>query len=122
MIRVLATGTFDILHPGHIYFLKKSKLYGDELHVIIGRDKNIKHKKKPIINEYQRFKMISELKVVDYVYLGDLNDKYALLKKIKPNIITLGFDQKINEILLRKNLLSLNLETKIIRIDKKRVI
>lgn len=74
MIKVLATGTFDILHPGHIYFLKKSKSYGDELHVIISRDKNIKHKKKPIIDEYQRYYMISELKIVDYVYLGDLNN------------------------------------------------
>ena len=55
-------------------FLKKSKSYGDELHVIISRDKNIKHKKKPIIDEYQRYYMISELKIVDYVYLGDLNN------------------------------------------------
>ena len=36
MVRVLATGTFDILHPGHLLYLSKAKALGDELYVISG--------------------------------------------------------------------------------------
>ncbi len=52
--RVVATGTFDLLHPGHIYYLEESKKLGDELWVIVARDMNVKHKPRPIIPEEQR--------------------------------------------------------------------
>jgi FAD synthetase len=48
-IRVLATGTFDLLHPGHLFYLEQSKALGDELVVIVARDANVKHKPRPII-------------------------------------------------------------------------
>ena len=38
MRRIVATGTFDILHPGHVYYLEQSRALGDELHVIVARD------------------------------------------------------------------------------------
>lgn len=120
MKRILATGTFDILHPGHIYYLKKSKSYGDELHVIISRDNNIKHKPKPIINEMQRMEMISELKFVDYVHLGDLRDYFNPVIKINPDIITIGFDQKFDIVELKKKLNLLKLTPQIIRIEQKK--
>lgn len=117
--KVLATGTFDILHPGHIYFLKNAKKYGDELHVIISRDLNIYHKPKPIINEIQRAKIISELKCVDYVHLGDLEDYFRPVKEIKPDIIILGFDQNFDESYLKEELNNLKLkDTIIIRLNQ----
>ncbi|MDL5503512.1 MAG: adenylyltransferase/cytidyltransferase family protein, partial [Candidatus Methanoperedens sp.] len=51
MVRVLATGTFDILHPGHLLYLSKARALGDELYVIVARDSMIKHKPKPIVPE-----------------------------------------------------------------------
>ena len=49
--RIVATGTFDILHPGHLYYLEESKKMGDELWAIVARDANVKHKPCPIIPE-----------------------------------------------------------------------
>ncbi len=51
MVRVLATGTFDILHPGHLRYLSEAKALGDELYVIVARDSMVKHKPKPIVPE-----------------------------------------------------------------------
>lgn len=44
MVRVLATGTFDILHPGHLLYLSEAKAFGNELNVIMTRDSMVKHK------------------------------------------------------------------------------
>ncbi len=74
MTRVLATGTFDLLHPGHLLYLERSKKLGDELVVIVARDVNVKHKPKPIVPEDQRLKMVQALKVVDLAILGDEKD------------------------------------------------
>lgn len=64
MIRVVATGTFDILHPGHLWYLEQSAALGDELYVIVARDVNIKHKPKPVIPEQQRCAMVDRKSVV----------------------------------------------------------
>ena len=59
--RIVATGTFDILHPGHLFYLEESKKLGDELFVIVARDANVKHKPRPIIPEDQRLAMVAAL-------------------------------------------------------------
>ncbi|HPT37527.1 MAG TPA: adenylyltransferase/cytidyltransferase family protein, partial [Methanothrix sp.] len=51
---VVATGTFDLLHPGHVLYLERSKALGDILVVIVARDVNVRHKPKPILPEEQR--------------------------------------------------------------------
>ena len=97
-IRVLAFGTFDLLHPGHISFLKQAKKLGDFLTVVIARDSTIKRYKKitPIHSESKRIKNIKDLKIADQVILGqhDLKKKYDIILKLKPDIIALGYDQK----------------------------
>ncbi|MDZ7798775.1 MAG: adenylyltransferase/cytidyltransferase family protein [Patescibacteria group bacterium] len=96
--KVLVFGTFDHLHPGHQYFLKKAKSLGNRLMVVLARDKNVKKIKgqKPSQNEKQRLIKIKNLDFVDQVFLGqdNLNHKYDIIKKIKPDIIALGYDQK----------------------------
>ena len=67
---MVATGTFDILHPGHIYYLEESRKLGDELHVIVARDRNVRHKPSPVIGEAQRLKVVQALRVVDSARLG----------------------------------------------------
>ncbi|MHC1565489.1 MAG: adenylyltransferase/cytidyltransferase family protein [Candidatus Syntropharchaeales archaeon] len=93
MVKVLATGTFDILHPGHILYLSEAKKLGDELYVIVARDENVLHKPKPILPEEQRLEMVRALKVVDHAMLGDRKDKFRLVREIVPDIIALGYDQ-----------------------------
>lgn len=116
MIRVLATGTFDILHPGHILYLQKAKELGDELYVIVSRDSMVHHKPKPIIPEDQRLKIIQALKVVDSAQLGSERDIYEPLYSIKPDIIVLGFDQHFDEQNLKEQLRRRHIDAEVVRI------
>ncbi|MEM2924194.1 MAG: adenylyltransferase/cytidyltransferase family protein [Methanocellales archaeon] len=117
-MRVLATGTFDILHPGHIAYLEEAKKLGDELFVIVARDVNIKHKPKPVIPENQRLRMVKALKIVDEAILGSESDIFEPLFQIKPDIIALGFDQKFDEAWLENELSKRGIKAKVVRIEK----
>lgn len=119
MVRVLATGTFEILHPGHLLFLEEAKRLGDELFVIIGRDVNVKKQKRtPIIPEEQRLKMVSALRMVDKAMLGSEKDMYDPLYSIKPDIVAIGYDQDFDEDKLERGLRERGFQSKVIRIKK----
>jgi FAD synthetase len=116
MTRVLATGTFDILHPGHILYLRKAKELGDELFVIVSRDSMVQHKSKPILPEQQRLQVVQALGIVDHAELGSEHDIFEPLKLIKPDIIALGFDQYFDENELREDLEKRHIRSKVVRL------
>jgi FAD synthetase len=116
--RVVATGTFDILHPGHLYYLEESKKMGDELWVIVARDANVRHKPCPIIPEEHRLQMVAALKSVDHAILGDKTDMFRPIEEIRPEVITIGFNQHFDEGTLRLQLTERGLAPEIIRIGK----
>jgi FAD synthetase len=116
--RVVATGTFDILHPGHLYYLEESKKLGDELWVIVARDANVRHKPRPIIPEEHRLHMVAALKPVTHAILGDKTDMFRPIQEIQPAIITIGFNQHFNEAKLHQQLSERGLASEIIRIGK----
>lgn len=118
MTRVLATGTFDILHPGHIAYLEEAKTLGDELFVIVARDVNVKHKPKPVVPEDQRLRMVRALKIVDEAMLGSESDIFAPLLQIKPDIIALGYDQHFNEAWLVEELKKRGINPRVVRMKK----
>jgi len=119
MVRVLATGTFEILHPGHLLYLEEAKKLGDELFVIVARDVNVKKRKRtPIIREEQRLKMISALKVVDKAMLGSEKDMYEPLYSIKPDVIAIGYDQDFDEVMLERELTKRGFKSKVVRIKR----
>jgi len=118
LIRVLATGTFDLLHPGHLTYLKECKALGDELYVIVARDSMIRHKPKPVIPEAQRAEMINALKMVDRAILGSEEDIFAPIMEIKPDIIALGYDQHFDENELKNELHKRGFCARIVRIGK----
>ena len=97
---MLASGTFDLLHLGHVRFLEEAKKAGGknaELIVIVARDSTVKARKgkKPIMPEDQRRALVESLKVVDEAILGweDFSiDK--VIEKINPDIIAVGHDQE----------------------------
>jgi len=116
MVRVLATGTFDILHPGHLLYLSEAKSLGDELYVIVARDSMVKHKPKPIIPEGQRLEMVQALRIVDEAMLGSEKDMFEPLREIKPDIIALGKNQFFKEKELEAQLKTHGIEAKVVRI------
>lgn len=89
-------GTFDYLHIGHVRLFQQAKKYGDHLIVVIGRDTTVKKVKgePPIHTEKERREIIGHLHIVDEVLLGDKKNVYAMLKKKKPQVIALGYDQE----------------------------
>ncbi|MGC8568220.1 MAG: adenylyltransferase/cytidyltransferase family protein [Candidatus Micrarchaeia archaeon] len=119
MKKVMATGVFDILHPGHIYFLEEAKKLGDVLIVVVARDSTAARLKKlPVLNEKDRLEIISSLKMVDKAILGDKNNMFKTVAKIKPDIIALGYDQAFEEKWIEEQCRKLGLATKVVRIKK----
>ena len=118
MTRVLATGTFDLLHPGHVLYLTEARSLGDELYVIVARDSMIKHKPKPIISEEQRLTMVNALKIVDRAVLGSETDMFEPLKDIRPDIVAIGYDQTYDTRELEANLGEHGFDAKVMRIVK----
>ena len=118
-VRVVATGTFDIIHPGHIAFLEEARKLGDELIVIVAREKNVKHKPKPVIPEDQRRRVVEALKPVDRAILGDEEDIFKPIMELKPDIIVLGYDQHFDESWLESELKKRGLNTRVVRIRRR---
>jgi FAD synthetase len=116
---VVATGTFDIIHPGHIRFLEEAKKLGDELIVIVARERNVRHKPKPVIPEEQRRRVVEAIKFVDKAILGDENDIFKPIMELKPDVIVLGYDQHFSEDWLREELKKRNLNCEVVRIKVK---
>lgn len=116
---VVATGTFDIIHPGHIRFLEEAKKLGDYLIVIVAREKNVKHKPKPVIPEEQRRRVVEALKPVDKAILGDLNDMFKPIEEIRPDVIVLGYDQHFDEEWLKRELEKRGIYSEVVRIRVK---
>jgi FAD synthetase len=119
MVKVMATGTFDLIHMGHIYFLKEAKKLGDELTVVVARDSTVrKMKHEPVTPEDMRLKIIQELKIVDEAVLGHEDDMYATVEDVKPDIICLGYDQIHDEKNIKIELKKRNINPKIVRLSK----
>ncbi len=119
-LRVMATGVFDLLHPGHLYFLRKARNLGDELIVVVARDStviNLKHH--PITNERIRREMVEALSMVDRAMLGYEGGHLRIVKEIGPDIIALGYDQEPKEEELEKLLSKEGLDVKVVRLDQR---
>ncbi|SDZ84708.1 FAD synthetase [Haloplanus vescus] len=97
MTTVVAQGTFDLLHPGHVHYLSDAAAMGDELHVIVARGQNVTHKPQPILPDRQRREMVGALAVVDEAHLGHPDDIFVPIERIDPDIIALGYDQHHDE-------------------------
>ncbi len=119
MVRVMATGVFDLLHTGHIHFLTEARRLGDELVVVVARDSSARRfKHEPIMGEASRVQLVAALKPVDRAVLGHEGDIYPILDEIRPDIIALGFDQIHNEERILEECRKRGLATKVVRLPK----
>ncbi|PIR88146.1 MAG: FAD synthase [Candidatus Harrisonbacteria bacterium CG10_big_fil_rev_8_21_14_0_10_45_28] len=96
MKKILAFGSFDKLHDGHRQFLTRAKALGTYLVVAVAPDAVIQSLKNhlPQNSASQRIQTLKDSHLVDEVVLSDINSRsWNILKRVKPNIIALGFDQ-----------------------------
>lgn len=121
-VKIMATGVFDLLHPGHIYFLEQSKALGDNLTVLVTNDEVVRQTKgEPLFDAKARAHMVGSLRCVDEVIVPTETDRaryYQTVLTINPDIITLGYDQKFSEIELLTELQQHGWTGKVVRIDK----
>jgi|TARA_B100000315_G_C14567279_1_gene583629 cytidyltransferase-like protein len=118
MKKVMAFGSFDVLHKGHEAYLKEARSYGKHLIVIVAKDENIlrfKGRKAKHDEEY-RLRQVKRLDFVDEAVLGHKDDIFEVLGEFKPNIVCLGYDQStISEDALKNELKKFNITAKIVR-------
>ncbi|MFP4175069.1 MAG: adenylyltransferase/cytidyltransferase family protein [Halobacteriales archaeon] len=117
MRKVLATGTFDLLHPGHVHYLRESASHGDQLVVIVAREAMVSHKNPPVVPEEQRREMVGALEAVDDAVLGSEDSIFNPLYEIRPDVVTLGHDQHHDEDDLRDELRERGFDADVVRVS-----
>lgn len=92
---VFTNGCFDILHVGHIEYLKFSRRQGDVLVVGLNTDgsvRKLKGSNRPVVPEHERARLLAAMEDVDYVILFDEQTPDELIKKVKPDVLVKGED------------------------------
>lgn len=119
MVRVMATGVFDILHLGHLHYLLQAKELGDELVVVVARDSTVKRMKhEPVTPEEMRRELVDALKPVDSAILGHEGDIYRTVEDVRPDIIALGWDQAFDPDEIEGECRKRGSEVKVVRLDR----
>lgn len=95
---VFTNGCFDILHAGHVRYLKQARSYGDCLVLGLNTDASVRRLKgpeRPINNEHDRAEVVGALKSVDYVVFFDEPTAEELIKQVHPDVYVKGGDYTI---------------------------
>ena len=92
---VLANGCFDLIHVGHIRYLREAKSYGDVLIVAINSDESVRKLKgpaRPLLPEKERAEIVDSLEMVDYVFIFNEPDVREILRELRPDYHAKGGD------------------------------
>ncbi|SFL18967.1 D-glycero-beta-D-manno-heptose 1-phosphate adenylyltransferase [Halanaerobium salsuginis] len=98
---VFTNGCFDILHVGHIRYLKKAAALGDKLIVAVNNDNSVrelKGKTRPLVPEQERVEMLSALEMIDYLLLFAETDCKKLLSELEPQLYVKGGDYRVEDL------------------------
>jgi D-glycero-beta-D-manno-heptose 1-phosphate adenylyltransferase len=102
---VFTNGVFDILHPGHVRYLRDARALGDLLVVGVNSDRSVKALAKapdrPINRESERAEVLAALASVDAVVIFDEDTPHAIISALQPDILVKGADWGENEIVGR---------------------
>ena len=98
---VLTSGSFDLVHLGHVKYLARAKELGDVLVVGVDSDAKIQARKgrdRPLVPQAERLEMLAHQRPVDVVYLKDDDDpKWGLIKAVRPDSLVLTEDHTYSE-------------------------
>jgi D-beta-D-heptose 7-phosphate kinase/D-beta-D-heptose 1-phosphate adenosyltransferase len=97
---VFTNGCFDIVHAGHVRYLREAKKLGDVLVIGLNSDASVSHIKpgRPIVPEAQRAEVLTALDMVDFITLFDEDTPYELIKYLRPDVLVKGGDWKPEDI------------------------
>ena len=116
---VLAGGVFDIIHPGHIHTLNSAKALGDVLVVVVATDNTaVKMKKRqPLHSQDQRKELVESLTIVDLCLIGQEDDIFKTVNRVRPQIIALGYDQVHQEKFIIEGCKKIELDAEVARLQ-----
>jgi rfaE bifunctional protein nucleotidyltransferase chain/domain len=106
---VLANGCFDLIHVGHIRYLKEAKAQGDVLVVALNSDTSVhtlKGEGRPILNEEERVEIISSFYFIDYITIFEALNVENILLTLKPHVHAKGSDYTKETVPERETVLS----------------
>jgi D-glycero-beta-D-manno-heptose 1-phosphate adenylyltransferase len=93
---VLTSGSFDLIHLGHVKYLAEAKSMGDVLVVGVDSDEKIRSRKgydRPLVPERERLEMLAHQRPVDVLYLkGDDDPRWSLMKTVEPDVLVVSED------------------------------
>lgn len=115
--KVMAFGTFDLLHAGHVHFLTEAKKFGDRLIVALASDEVVLLLKGALpFNVFSmRFLNLAGLKLADEIVAGDEKPgSWSVLKSHKPDVVALGYDQTELAAKLKKFLIKNRISIKLV--------
>jgi len=96
---VMTFGTFDIFHPGHVFYLSEAQKFAKKMTVVIARDARVLSGKwrSPVDNENVRLSNVEKAFPDANVILGDEVDMFAPIRTLHPDILAFGYDQRVPE-------------------------
>ncbi|MFQ5869111.1 MAG: D-glycero-beta-D-manno-heptose 1-phosphate adenylyltransferase [Candidatus Zixiibacteriota bacterium] len=98
---VFTNGCFDLIHKGHLDYLRRSKSFGEVLIVAVNSDRSvrkIKGKGRPVLPQKDRAEIIAALEPVDYVFIFNEETPLRVINVLKPDILVKGADYELREI------------------------
>jgi rfaE bifunctional protein nucleotidyltransferase chain/domain len=101
---VFTNGVFDLVHPGHVRYLKQARRLGDALIVAVNSDRSVRMNKgpgRPINDEHARAELLRALDCVDAVTVFDEETPHAVIARIQPDVLVKGADWGADEIVGR---------------------
>ena len=99
---VFTNGVFDLIHPGHVRYLRAAKRLGDVLVVGLNSDRSVRRLEKgperPLVRERDRAEVMAALAMVDYVTIFGQDTPYELIKAAQPDVLVKGGDWTVDKI------------------------
>ena len=97
---VFTNGCFDIIHTGHVRYLREARALGDLLIIGLNSDASVARLKpgRPVNSESQRSEVLSALEMVDYITIFIEDTPYELIKSLRPDVLVKGGDWKKEDI------------------------
>ncbi len=118
-MKVLAAGTFNLLHRGHVPFLDAATRLGDDLVVVVATDRMVSGTKGYLtLPARERATLVGSLRCVDKARIGNEGDILRVLEEERPDIIALGYDQQLDPARIKKRCAAIGLRCRVVRLPR----